>query len=375
MNVSSKFQHERLAAARDIRGRTGKSIAEAAQISDEWFSAILRGRRTPQAETVAAFSRTLDFPEEFFFRPIELEPPTDAFHFRASSRLAKKDEGAARGLSVIAMELCEWMDETYNLPTAAVPELQDLVGGDVRLEPEQAAESLRLEWGLGYRPIKNLLQLMEAKGIRVFSAGGPIKAIDAFSFRNGETPVVFLNVHKSLERIRFDLAHELGHLVLHSGSFNVDAGRQKEQEANDFAAAFLMPRSDVLGSVRGNISTERVLELKSRWGVSAMALTFRLHKLGVLSEWVYRMQCQQLASRGFRSGEPSSTLQPEQSSLLTQLLDDLRVRGSGFREIAQAVNVRSQDIRDLTLGLVPSSTGRSGKALGTGHLSALRRLD
>lgn len=64
--------------------------------------------------------------------------------------------------------------------------------------------------------------------------------------------MIFLNVHKSAERLRFDLAHELGHLVMHGGSLHVEPGKEKEQAANDFASAFLMPRADVLGSIRGN---------------------------------------------------------------------------------------------------------------------------
>ncbi|WP_368632961.1 ImmA/IrrE family metallo-endopeptidase [Micrococcus endophyticus] len=68
--------------------------------------------------------------------------------------------------------------------------------------------------GVGAAPIKNLLQLLESTGAKVYSAGGPLQAIDAFSSRHRATPVIFLNVHKSAERLRFDLAHELGHLVM-----------------------------------------------------------------------------------------------------------------------------------------------------------------
>src|SRR5690606_25176049 len=114
-------------------------------------------------------------------------PPVDAFHFRATSRLAKKDEATARALSIIAMELASWINGSYKVPPPAVPEIQDLADAEVNLAPETVAESVRNSWGLGSAPIPNLMQVLEAKGAKIFSAGGPLKAIDAFSFRDGQT--------------------------------------------------------------------------------------------------------------------------------------------------------------------------------------------
>jgi Zn-dependent peptidase ImmA (M78 family) len=228
-----------------------------------------------------------------------------------------------------------------------------LIGSDDELSPEQAAEAVRGAWGLGVAPVKNLLQLLESKGAKVYSAGGPLQAIDAFSFRHGATPVIFLNVHKSAERLRFDLAHELGHLVMHGGSLSVEPGKEKEQAANDFASSFLMPRSDVIGAIHGNnLMLEDVLMLKRRWRVSAMALNLRAHRLGVISEWTYSTLAKQLSMAGFRRGEPGSDLRAESSSLLTQVMSDMRSRGQGFSELARLLDVRAQDVQDLMLGIV-----------------------
>lgn len=350
--MSTTFVPSRLEMARAIRQMTAAALASEAGTSATWVSQAENARRTPSPELIREFSRVLGFPLSFFYRPVEALPPSDAFHFRASSRLAKRDEQAARALSTLAIELSDWIERTYWAPSPSVPELQDLIDADGDLPPEDAADLLRGAWGLGAAPIKNMLQLLESKGAKVFSAGGPLRGVDAFSFRNGPTPVVFLNVHKSAERLRFDLAHELGHLVLHGGSLNIEPGKEKEQAANDFASAFLMPRADVLGSVRGNLMLEDVLVLKRRWRVSAMALNLRAHRLGVISDWTYATLARQLSSAGFRRGEPGSDLIAESSSLLTQVVADLRSRGEGFVEIARELDVRSEQIRDLMLGLV-----------------------
>lgn len=351
--MSDTFIPARLAMARAIRQMTATDLAAESGITPSWVSQAENLKRTPSFELVREFARVLNFPVEFFYRPVVNLPPADAFHFRASSRLAKKDEATARSLSTLAIELSDWIEATYHSPPPAIPEIQDLIGSDDDVLPEQAAEALRGAWGLGVTPIKDLLQLLESKGAKVYSAGGPLQAIDAFSFRHGTTPVIFLNVHKSAERLRFDLAHELGHLVMHGGSLQVEPGKEKEQAANEFASSFLMPRSDVIGAIRGNnLALEDVLMLKRRWRVSAMALNLRAHRLGVISDWTYGALAKQLSMAGFRRGEPGSDLRAETSSLLTQVLADMRSRGQGFAEIARQLGVRSPDVQNLMLGIV-----------------------
>lgn len=351
--MSTTFIPARLEMARAIRQMTATDLASAASISAPWISQIENVKKTPGPELVRELARVLNFPVEFFYRPVKSQPPADAFHFRATSKLAKKDEATARSLSTLAIELSDWIEATYHSPAPAVPEVQDLIGSDDELAPEQSAEAVRGAWGLGVAPIKNLLQLLESKGAKVYSAGGPLQAIDAFSFRHGATPVIFLNVHKSAERLRFDLAHELGHLVMHGGSLNVEPGKEKEQAANDFASSFLMPRSDVIGAIHGNnLMLEDVLMLKRRWRVSAMALNLRAHRLGVISDWTYSTLAKQLSMAGFRRGEPGSDLRTESSSLLTQVMSDMRSRGQGFAELARLLDVRAQDVQDLMLGIV-----------------------
>lgn len=351
--MSTTFIPARLEMARAIRQMTATDLAAAAGTTAPWVSQAENLKRTPSPELIREFARVLNFPIEFFYRPVKSQPPADAFHFRATSKLAKKDEATARSLSTLAIELSDWIEATYRSPAPDVPELQDLIDSDDELAPEQTAEALRGAWGLGVAPVKDLLQLLESKGAKVYSAGGPLQAIDAFSFRHGATPVIFLNVHKSAERLRFDLAHELGHLVMHGGSLHVGPGKEKEQAANDFASSFLMPRSDVIGAIRGNnLMLEDLLILKRRWRVSAMALNLRAHRLGVISDWTYGTLAKQLSMAGFRRGEPGSDLRVETSSLLTQVMSDMRKRGEGFSEIARVLNVRPRDVQDLMLGIV-----------------------
>jgi Zn-dependent peptidase ImmA (M78 family) len=155
-------------------------------------------------------------------------------------------------------------------------------------------------------------------------------------------------------RGRFDAAHELGHLVLHC-EHGVPHGRAAEPEANDFASAFLMPRAGILAQQLHNASVERILSAKRRWGVSAMALTYRLRKLGLLSDWRYHQTAKHLAQDGYRRAEPGSTLTRENSKLLAKVFEALRDRHMSAADLAAHMNITVSDLNDFVFGLVPVS--------------------
>jgi hypothetical protein len=85
--------------------------------------------------------------------------------------------------------------------------------------------------------LRNMVHLLESKGIRVFSLAVGAREVDAFLMWKGAIPYVFLNTHKTSEHSRYDAAHELGHLVLHEE--DSPHGGEAELRANRFASAFL----------------------------------------------------------------------------------------------------------------------------------------
>src|SRR5690242_180663 len=78
-------------------------------------------------------------------------------------------------------------------------------------------------------------------------------------------------------------------LPIHAGplAHGSPQGREAEREANNFASAFLMPRASVLAHAPRLTTIDHLIKLKKYWGVSAAALTYRLHAVGVLSDWHY----------------------------------------------------------------------------------------
>jgi Zn-dependent peptidase ImmA (M78 family) len=133
-------------------------------------------------------------------------------------------------------------------------------------------------WGLGDGPLPNLVQLAESRGIRVLGLPKAAEAVDAFSVWSEGFPYVFVCRAKSPERARFDLAHEIGHLILHSRSGAVDSRKGVEREADQFASAFLMPDDSLKRTLRFNASISEILSARSYYGVSAFALNVALNR-------------------------------------------------------------------------------------------------
>jgi Zn-dependent peptidase ImmA (M78 family) len=293
----------------------------------------------------------------------DLEKPLpDTASFRSMSKMTAAQRNMALGQGAIALLLNEWIERKFELPAAALPDLRH------EATPEAAAGALRQMWGLGVLPVKNIVHLLESKGVRVFSLAIDAREVDAFSMWRDKTPFVFLNMQKSSEHSRFDAAHELAHLVLHR--HGEPQGQDAEKQAHEFAAAFLMPRASVLAQPLRFPTVAHLVKLKKCWTVSVAALAYRLHMVGMLSDWHYRILCMDISKRGYRTREPEEAPR-ESSQILAKVFAALRKEGVGKPQIAATLNVYAEDIDELVFGL--ALTGLSGGNEGSGKRSTPKR--
>lgn len=353
------FNPSRLALARKRRGWTKRKLAQEAQLTDKSIMLFESGELPPSEPTLAALAGALRFPVSFFTQPDDLEEiPTNAASFRALTKMTAAQRDAAEAAGALAFRLSDWIGEGFRVPDPDVPRLGP------GLDPETAAEVVRMEWGLGELPITNLVHLLEAHGARVFSLAEESRVVDAFSvWRSGTgKPYVFLNTQKSAEHSRFDAAHELGHLVLH-WHHDAPQGREAELEAHAFASAFLMPRAAMLASAPRFVTRSEVMTHKRRWRVSAMAFVYRLHKLKILSEWQYRTLTVDMSKRGERTREPHPIAR-ETSQVLNKVFNALRKEGVGKSDVASALHLYAHDLDALVFGLalLPMAGDGSGSS-------------
>jgi Zn-dependent peptidase ImmA (M78 family)/DNA-binding XRE family transcriptional regulator len=329
---------------------TAKALAEAAGVSYVTISRLENGENTPDDETIAKLAKALGYPVKFFFQDDPESIDVDAVSFRSLSKMGAKERDAAIAAGVIGLEVAAWVEERFELPT---PDLLDL---SYETDSETAAKSLRQYWGIGEKPIGNMIRLLEAKGVRVFSLSEHTASVDAYSFWRDDKPYIFLNNFKTPERSIMDAAHELGHLVLHKHAGtqpNTKQSRPAEREANEFASAFLMPLNDLKARVSRRVTVANILKAKERWRVAALALAYRLHAIGHLSEWQYKSTCIELGRRGFRTGEPNG-IERETSAIWQKVLALLWAERTTKEGIAESLNIPLDEFESLIWGLTSS---------------------
>jgi Zn-dependent peptidase ImmA (M78 family)/DNA-binding XRE family transcriptional regulator len=337
------FCADRLVIARQRRKLTGKELADLAGLTPVTVSKAENGHQI-EAETVEKLARATRFPLSFFY----LNPPemvdADTVSFRSLKKMNAAERDASLAAGTLGIDLYEWIASRFDLPPTDLIDLNK-----ERSRPEAAARLLRQHWGLGDRPIGNVLKLLESKGVRVLSLSENTRNVDAYSFWRSDRAYIFLNQEKTAERSIFDSAHELGHLVLHhhAGARN-DKGA--EFQADQFASAFLMPEHDIKNELSNVFSPQQIIRTKKRWKVSAMALVYRLHSLRLLSEWNYRAFCIELGKLGYRSGEPEG-VERETSTVLAKVLSALWTKRLTKTEIAHDLAVPLEEIETLIFGL------------------------
>jgi Zn-dependent peptidase ImmA (M78 family) len=309
------------------------------------------GEIAPSDESLEKLAACLLFPKDFFDGNEVDEPRRDNASFRGMASKSARIMDAALASGAIAFMLDDWLTKIYNRPE---PDLIDLHG----VEPPMAATLLRQHWRLGDKPIANMVHLLEAKGIRVFSLAENTKDVDAFSLWRDDVPYVFLNRFKSSERSRYDAAHEVAHLCIHKhgGANTENNSASLEKEANAFAGAFLMPETDVKGICRGPLySVNDLAEYKRRWRVSVAALNYRLCALRMISESKATSNYVEMSRRGWLKSDPNG-IPREQSSVLQDIINDLNSRGITKTRIAAELAVPPTEIEALLFGLANMTT-------------------
>lgn len=336
------YNPTRLTLARMRKGLTKTELAE--RIGVDLRSIVgYESDRTPKRDVLLKIEKTLGFPSEFFFGPSMDVPTGESVSFRSMSKMTACQRDMALGQGAICLHLNRWIEDRFDLPSSALPDLSR------ESSPEAAAETLRREWAIGELSIRNLVHFLEAKGVRIFSLSVKAREVDAFSMWKESTPFIFLNVYKTPEHGRFDAAHELGHLVLHRHAS--PNGREAEREADAFASAFLMSRGSILASAPRFTTLSTLVKLKKKWGVSVAALNHRFHQVGLLSDWQYRTLCIEIAKNGYRTSEPNGCAR-ESSQLLAKVLEQLHAEGITRKQLAQELRISISELNDMMFGLV-----------------------
>lgn len=274
-----------------------------------------------QPLSVIALARALGVKEDYLLG--EPDMALEGVEFRKKDELSAKEQARVDANVLHLVERYLAVEEILGLPVewdeprgAPYPVTQDLV------EADRAAHILREQWGLGLDPIPKFVELLESHGIKVLMIAD--EKVDGLAARVSRKrgpalPVIVINSRDWAERKRFNLAHELGHLLMQVGP-----GLDAEKVAHRFASAFLMPAEAVwneVGKHRTSISLAELVRLKELFGASCQAITYRCKDLGIFSQSLYEELFAQFKANGWRTSpyQEAGALPPEESRRLERL--------------------------------------------------------
>lgn len=300
-------------------------------------------------------------PGFFAARPEDVASISSLPHFRSlrsTSQLARDQAFAYGQLAVDTSTSFERHVEFPDVDISLAPvDLDDVSGNG----PEEAAQQLRVAWGIGEGPFGHIVRALENHGDLAVFSPPQAASVDAYSFDSRLRPVVVLNpIKRDYYRQRFDVAHELGHLVMHGDA--EPGGRVVEEQAHRFASELLMPAAEIYDLLPTSINGAAwvsLAKLKEQWGVSIQALLFRSRRLGRLGEVSYRNAMTTLSARGWRRDEPGLITAIEQPSLLPHAIDVLEQAGIEVDEIMNQVRASGELFRTVVSRTPHASDARS----------------
>jgi len=203
--------------------------------------------------------------------------------------------------------------------------------------PVESASMLRAAWRMPIGPVRNLIRWVESAGIIIVEEDFGTHRIDGMSQWAGDHAVIILNAALPTDRKRLTVAHELGHLVLHTSYVDIGV----EEQANQFAAEFLMPEHVITPQLT-SLALGKLADLKLEWGVSMQAVFERAYRLGKATAEERQKFYRQMNTRGWKTREPNSDLlPPETPELAASVGRHLDESGLTEQEIRSLVGARS----------------------------------
>ena len=278
---------ERLKIARKRSGLSLRELSSRMEgiVSAQAIGKYERGEMMPSSTVAIALAKALDVSMRYLLSSSEVSLQSVEFRKLASTKARERAAVEAEVLDHVERYL-----QVEDLLAIASNRREDPSGTPYPIESvedaEGAALSLRAGWNLGGGPIPDMTELLEERGFKVFKLGLPnsVDGLTCYVRRSeGEdVPVVVCSTAKSIERQRFTIAHELGHMVM-----KIPPGVPEERACHRFAGAFLVPQEELMREVgrrRLNFGSGELIDVKRRFGVSAAALVVRMRDLGIITE-------------------------------------------------------------------------------------------
>lgn len=340
MSIVPHVNPDCLKVGRQARGLSQTQLAAVSGITQGAISKFENGLIEPGSEAVEKIAQALHFPVSFFYEQDRIFGLPVSMQYRKKASVGQRSiEQLEAEINLRIMHLRRLLSSVDFDPELPLPKLDiDEFGGD----PAAVADMVRRMWLVPSGPVRNLTQIVERAGCVVFQCNFQSIGVDGLTLQPRGLPTcIFLNSAMPGDRQRFTLAHEIGHVIMHQVP-TVDM----ETEADQFAAALLMPARDISPQLAGGVTLPRLASLKPVWRVSMGALLMRAKTVGIVSDSQASYLWRQFSKAGYRTKEPIEVaVAAESPQVLSDILrTHLSDLGYSLGELASALHVFEDDL-------------------------------
>lgn len=309
-----------LTLAREARGYSQADLAERSGVSRSYISKFEQDSLQMSDELISKLMTVLKFQDSLFYANTDILPP--ALYRRRDTVPAKTLMQIDANINLFHMNIARLLN-AMNKEAPSIPVIPIAESGSA----EAAADKLRKVWKLNKGAIQNLTQVLEDHGIITVAMEFGTERVDSRSILiDDKFPVIFYNKKLLGDRLRFTLAYELGHIVMHTRT-NLNTFTDLSKEANSFAAEFLMPKDEIAKDLGTNVDLELLAKLKGKWKASMHAILYRAVDLQVITENQKRYLINEFNKLKIRRREPKELdLEIERGRLLRDLITTYRTK-------------------------------------------------
>lgn len=273
-------------------------------VSKQSISKYEKGAMKPSSKVLIALSNALEVSPDYFLKsgPIVL----DSIEFRKKKNFPEKALDSLREKVRYRIEKYIEIEDILGINPLAPKIKKFPVKG--KEDVYHAAREVRQKWRLGEDGIVNVISVLEENGIKMVLLKG-IEEFEGMCCTANGMPVIVFSHSPSVERDRFTVLHELGHLVLDFDPSVSD--KEQENLCHFFASEMLIPRTiflKIVGNVRKNMDISELKNIQSEFGISVDALMFKARENGVMSENSYKNYCLRRRQKKLEIADQSNAL-------------------------------------------------------------------
>lgn len=327
--------------ARESRGLSQGELSDMLEIKQGTLSKIENEFLSVDVELIEKLSVLLNYPKSFFYQDKKVHLVLG--HYRKKTSTSIKNVKMQQSKMTIVEWIIEKLIESVDMPTPNIPKWNCEFDGS----PDVCANYIRDYWRVPKGRLDNLSKLIEDNGILIIPMDlGELDGLSIYSYSG--VPIIFVNKFQSGDRHRFNLAHELGHLIMHFGQ-KIDESRDIESEAHLFASELLIPSREIKPHLI-KINIEKLAQLKTYWKVSMQAIIVKAYKqLGIISKSQYHYLFKQMSILGYRKKEPVF-IPVEKANLIREIVDlHINELEYSISDISELSNITEKEFSKLFL--------------------------